>query len=319
MQNAPHPRFRLEIGLLKLVYAGRLQPIEKVLAQWNPGAGSGPEPGSARPKRGGGTSAAPAEARAGNGAAYGVATEPEELPPLATARLAAAAGAGAKPGFGAAAAAIRETRTSAPERPAPPTASGSDAAREGASESQARLEQQLGLDEGAPEAQGDRLEQEGLMDHRAAQTSARGEEDSDDLSLRLAGLLRSQGDDSLADALDHGRVEVQSGRVEIRSLPDYRAVLEIGLATVQEAARSVLANNARVTLGSDLGPAEPALQAVPNSAHVLDASRPTSGGESVPGPSEAVQRALADPEVQRIQKLFAGQIREVRNLRGYTT
>lgn len=150
----------------------------------------------------------------------------------------------------------------------------------------------------------------------AARNPARSETDSaSDLRLRLAAALRGQGDDSLADALDHGRLEVKGGQVEIRSLPDYRAVLEIGLATVQEAVRSVLAGNSRVTLGGDLGAAESGSQAVSSS----EASRPGPAGGESPGRSEVAQRALADPEVQRIQKLFAGQIREVRNLRGYTT
>jgi DNA polymerase III subunit gamma/tau len=305
MQNAPQPRFRLEIGLLKLVYAPRLQAIEKVLAEWNPGAGSGREAGSARPKRGGGASAAPGEAPAGNGAAFGSGTEPEELPPAATARLAAAAAAGAAPMSRAVASpmspaaasptAERLEATPVAERPAPPPRA---------------ADEQKGF-----------AEQGGLVGQRGAPHPASGETDSaSPLRLRLADVLRAQGDDPLADALDHGRVEVKGGQVEIRSLPDYRAVLEMGLALVQEAVRGVLAGNPRVTLGSDLGAAETSSQAGPNSAGLSEAPRSgTAGGGSAPGRSEAVQRALADPEVQRIQKLFAGQIREVRNLRGYTT
>jgi len=34
LQHAPHPRFRLEIGLLKLVHAGHLTSIEEILTQW---------------------------------------------------------------------------------------------------------------------------------------------------------------------------------------------------------------------------------------------------------------------------------------------
>jgi len=94
----------------------------------------------------------------------------------------------------------------------------------------------------------------------------------------------------------------------------------MGLGTVQEAVRSVLAGNARVTLGIDLGSAEYSSHAALNAAAVSEARRlGAGGGESPPGPADAVQRALADPEVQRIQELFSGQIREVRNLRGYTT
>ncbi len=64
LQQAVQPRFRLEIGLLKLVHAGRLTPIETVLAEWGgggPGAsspGTGPGPGGSAttgPAAGGGS------------------------------------------------------------------------------------------------------------------------------------------------------------------------------------------------------------------------------------------------------------------------
>jgi hypothetical protein len=142
------------------------------------------------------------------------------------------------------------------------------------------------------------------------------------LRRRLVEVLRDQGDEPLADALDHGQVLVNGSQIEVRSLPDYQVVLELGLATIQEAIAAVLPGNARVTLGSDLGANERVASAGPAAA--VNAPRPSSGpgsGAAAPaaGASEVVQRALADPEVQRIQKLFAGQIREVRNLRGYTT
>tara|TARA_Y100000588_G_scaffold334849_1_gene374583 strand:- start:2671 stop:4449 length:1779 start_codon:yes stop_codon:yes gene_type:complete len=35
LQHALHPRFRLEVGLLKLVHVGHLTSIEKILTQWN--------------------------------------------------------------------------------------------------------------------------------------------------------------------------------------------------------------------------------------------------------------------------------------------
>ncbi len=65
LQQAVQPRFRLEIGLLKLVHAGRLTPIETVLAEWggsspegsSTGAGSA-KPGSSGPQ----TSASPIDA-----------------------------------------------------------------------------------------------------------------------------------------------------------------------------------------------------------------------------------------------------------------
>jgi DNA polymerase-3 subunit gamma/tau len=378
MQNAPQPRFRLEIGLLKLVYAGRLQPLEKVLAQWNPGTGSGREAGSAQPKHGGGASAAPAGARAGNGAALEPGSEPEELPPPATARLAAAAAAGAAASRATSAPAtemrtaemrpavpIVESRAAAAaaEGPAslPTDASDNrDTAREFGSRAQSRMEAE-GRSEtapgaaspgtaappstaaspdtlpppdtaappdtappntkqpvGSPQRLGTR-QPVGSDSQAGSEDPAGGEAGTaSGVRLRLAGVLRGQGDDSLADALDHGRLEVKGSQLEIRSLPDYRVVLEIGLATVQEAVRGVLAGNTRVTLGGNLGVGEAGSPAGPHAAGLPQTPRP-GNADAASGASETVQRALADPEVQRIQKLFAGQIREVRNLRGYTS
>jgi DNA polymerase-3 subunit gamma/tau len=292
MQDAPQPRFRLEIGLLKLVYAGRLQPIEKILAQWNPGSGSRSDSGSAPPKRSGGASAAPVTARAGNGAAHG--SEREDLPPGVTAQLAAAAAAGVS----------RVTASPMARIAAEPAVDTPPVLAPG--ESAGRSPAPLALAESA--AQG------------SAQDPPGGEAPTpSDLRSRLANALRQQGDDSLADALDHGVVEAKGGQIEIRSLPDYRAVLEIGLAMVQEAVRSVAPGNARVTLGSDLAAWESGSQAAPHTASSESPRSLAGSAESAQGPSDAVQRALADPEVQRIQRLFAGQIREVRNLRGYTS
>jgi hypothetical protein len=178
--------------------------------------------------------------------------------------------------------------------------------------------------EGRPAASGatqplDAPQQAGAESEARSEEPAGGDaEAASDVRLRLAGVLRDQGDDSLADALDHGRVEVKGSQLEIRSLPDYRVVLELGLATVQEAARGVLAGNTRVTLGGDLGAAEAGSPAGPHSAGLPETPRP-GNADAAAGASETVQRALADPEVQRIQKLFGGQIREVRNLRGYTS
>ncbi|MBI3697005.1 MAG: DNA polymerase III subunit gamma/tau [Acidobacteria bacterium] len=52
LQHAPHPRFHLEMGLLKLVHAGRLVSIEKALAaaSGRPGPPPAPPAGPARPQ-----------------------------------------------------------------------------------------------------------------------------------------------------------------------------------------------------------------------------------------------------------------------------
>jgi len=55
LQHAPQPRFRTEIGLLKLVYAGQLRPIEEAISSLNggaaPGTGSTPPAAKAPPRQ----------------------------------------------------------------------------------------------------------------------------------------------------------------------------------------------------------------------------------------------------------------------------
>jgi len=68
LQHAPQPRFRTEIGLLKLVYAGQLRPIEQALSSLSgggsaPGTGSTPPAGQAPPRQASARSAASPPAR----------------------------------------------------------------------------------------------------------------------------------------------------------------------------------------------------------------------------------------------------------------
>jgi DNA polymerase-3 subunit gamma/tau len=314
LQNAPQPRFRLEIGLLKLVYAGRLEPLEKVLAGWNPGTASSRGAGPAAPNKGGELSAASVELRAGNGAAHPVESsgqrQPEERPaPLA--QMAAAAAVGGSYPTVAATQSGRET-VAPPPAPPPSAASGP-----GVGETR-----KSGGPGGGTESRG--FEQPATANapvhapvHAPAGAPA-GAIQASDVRMRLAEAMRAEGDDSLADALEHGRVSVNGGVLEVQTLPDYRVLVEMGQGMIEEAARAVLGASVRVKLGNDLAPGdgEPGPK---SGGRATGGSASPPAGQSAPGPSEAVQRALADPEVQHVQKLFTGQVREVRDLRGYTT
>ena len=97
LQQAVQSRFRLEVGLLKLVHAGRLTPIEKVLAEWGggspggsfPGAGgsaaSGSAAGSGSPRQG----ATPDSASAPVESVEAMIAEPDIAAPEPTAGVAA--------------------------------------------------------------------------------------------------------------------------------------------------------------------------------------------------------------------------------------
>jgi len=70
LQSSTHQRFRLEVGLLKLVHAGRLAPIEEVLSGLGKGAPSGPRIDAAAGSPAGGSASPPtAVAPPGGGAA----------------------------------------------------------------------------------------------------------------------------------------------------------------------------------------------------------------------------------------------------------
>jgi DNA polymerase-3 subunit gamma/tau len=272
LQHSPQPRFRLEIGLLKLVHAGRLRPLEEVLAKWNPG-GAEADAGGCPPSSGG--SSRGAQALAGEVVPQARA----ESAPQAVAQRAAAAGAGS-------------VQANAP-RPA--------VVLEGPSTPESDPD-----DGGGPALNKASGEQKPAAD---------GEEP--DLRARLTAALQAQGDEPLADAIEHGRLEASDGALLIRTLADYRAVLDLSLRVVAETASRILGRPTRVTLGDNLDATEAPSRAAEEA--LADPKRPPASTSAPPGESEAAQRALADPEIQKIQQLFAGQIREVRNLRGYAS
>jgi DNA polymerase-3 subunit gamma/tau len=244
LQHAAQPRFRLEVGLLKLVYAGHLQSIEKVLAGWGGDPKSGP-PGEAAPTAGGSTSGGGPSRRSASPA-------PDPL-----------------------------ARPSAAGRPAPPATS-------------------------APST---------VASPASAASAAMAAAGAGDLRTQLMRMLIDAGDEHLADAIEHGAVEQTEKQIEIRTLADYRTSLEMDMDTLTQSLRQIAGRDVRVTLGSNLqeGELDPSVAAA---TARKPAERSGKNGET---PGEAAGRALADPEVQKYQKLFEGQVREIRDLRGYSS
>ncbi len=243
LQAAAQPRFRIEVGLLKLVYAGHIQGIEKVLAGLGGtgGATSGkPSPGTSAPGGSAQSTAPPIQ---------------EHLPQPAP---------------------DTPAQASAPAPPAPAA---------------------------SPQANG-------------RETPERDSQPPSDLraDLRadlLAALLKDHAD-HLADAVEHGTVERVGDEVVVRSSQDYRTSLELDMASLEAALVKILKKNVRVRLGDNLGAAE-IEQAVSRDVPVP----PTGPSESDAG--ETKERALADPAVRMVQESFEGHVREVRNLRGYSS
>ena len=72
LQQASQPRLRLEVGLLKLVHAGHLESIEKVLSDWDESqssSSSGPATGGLQASSGPASRSSPAGRKAANGPA----------------------------------------------------------------------------------------------------------------------------------------------------------------------------------------------------------------------------------------------------------
>ena len=296
LQFSSQSRFRLEVGLLKLVYAGRLEPIEKVIAALG-GSSSPAAGGGGRGERTEGVAArteaasaetssaqaAPAEARAPV-SAPGIAPQAAAVPPLSAASPPVAPAPLAPAGPSSVAATVAQ-----PEIPAKPETASPE---NGAAVASAP----------APEAS---PAPEGL---------------EGDLKSRVLIALHRDDHEHLADAVEHGLLSETDHEVEVRSAADYRATLEFELAILNEAVCRVLGRKVRVRLGDDLGETEvnAIVSGSPDTAGAGERPAPESGAPA-PNGSELMERVLADPKVQQIQQIFEGQIREVRNLRGYSS
>jgi DNA polymerase-3 subunit gamma/tau len=262
LQHAAQPRFRLEVGLLKLVYAGHLQSIEKVLAGWGGDPKGGPQ-GEAVPSAGGAASSGGPSRRAASPSPDAISRPPATGQSVPVQAAPIPAEPSARP-VGAVAAA-----PAAPPTGVSPASAGPAATAAGAG----------------------------------------------DLRTQLMRVLIDAGDEHLADAIEHGAVEQTEKQIEIRSLADYRTSLEMDMDTLTQSLRQIAGRDVRVTLGSNLQEGELDPSVAPAAAR-KPAERGASNGET---PGEAAGRALADPEVQKYQKLFDGQVREVRDLRGYSS
>jgi hypothetical protein len=127
------------------------------------------------------------------------------------------------------------------------------------------------------------------------------------------------GDDLLADAIEHGVVEESGNQVEIRTLADYRTGLEFDLDTLAQVLREIAGRDIRVTVGRNLTEADLSGSPAGGTTAKTSGSGSRDAGAAKTAPGEAAGRALADPEVQKYQELFEGRVREVRDLRGYSS
>lgn len=292
LQQATQPRFRLEVGLLKLVHAGRLTPIEKVLAEWGDGGVGNKSADRASAGSGGVSSPGAVPSQADGGApgppenGHGVSEPATHADPAdEPASVASPATPYRQPGT------IRPS-ASDPTQPEP-------------------AEQVAALS--------------GDGSHAGPVDDVPPPEASSGLQQRVAAAFRKSGDDFTADAIEHALIHQSGAQVEIRPSPDDMAALQINFAAVTQTIQRMGGQKLHVKLGDQLGPGD---AEQPAGRDVGLAQSEANGAAE--GPSEAgwqpsseagadtEKRALADPEVQEFHQQFGGRIREVRDLRGYS-
>jgi hypothetical protein len=126
----------------------------------------------------------------------------------------------------------------------------------------------------------------------------------------LLKVLRDAGEEFAADAVEHSTVErLDSGGV-LRPSPTDRTTIELGWPAIEAAARK--AGIAPIKLGKDS-------EERADKGAASEAKENGTIGEPSTLQTEAAKRALADPDVQAIQERLPGQVREIRNLREYSS
>ena len=288
LHQAMQQRFRLEVGLLKLVYAGRIRPIEEVLSGLPPTL---PGP-SRRPP--GSVGSSPRKS-------------PPAAPPPAAKTAPPAAGTPAKtspqsPLVKAVAEAQAPARPSAP-RPSPPPAPAGPPAPDRATGTGAKAERPPpGSAEGrVPQP----AEKERPPKEPPAPAAAEPAEE-EDLKRQLIKALKDTNEKFLVQALEASRLERDGRVVTFHVDGQWMAMVELQIPLIEAAL---------------LGPVggKPDVRLVPGSA-----GPPTEGkaqsrafGRQANGSSvqDVNQRARSDPAFLEFRKRFEGRVTSVTDLR----
>ncbi len=278
LQQAVQSRFRLEVGLLKLVHAGRLTPIEKVLAEWG-----GWSPGESSPASGPGAggSAASGSAAAGGSPRQGATPD---------------SGARASAPVESVEAMIAEPDIVPPEPPAGVAAATSSFPEEGAAEptDTAAASPSAGS---ASDAPGD-LQQSVVRAFRR---------DGDDFTadaVEHAELNRVNGHVEIRPSPDDVaalQINLKAVEAAVRNIVGKNVRVTLGSLLSEQSAKP--RPSARAENGESNG--------------LPDTPMPSEGDVEGKG-TEVERRALADPEVREFHKTFGGRIRSVRDLRRYS-
>ncbi|MDZ7637735.1 MAG: DNA polymerase III subunit gamma/tau [Bryobacterales bacterium] len=329
LQHSLQPRFHLELGLMRLIHAGRLSTVEQALTELRRGGGDGPGGGSGGPKSGGSSTNTTSVPSAGSASA-GPATSgrsPGSGSPSASAAPSRpqatsfrgipsnlAAAPASTPRVGVSPAALSQPAASPQsaieEHADVEEAAGREAAPEPARASH-RLSVHPGGRDGVPTVgepkfplQSTPLPSTPMPSSGEvapiADTSA--PSDANELQESLIAVLNKTGKRFTADAMERARLSLAtlpSGGTELTILAPRDTSLSVKEAELREALKAAGIGVQRLKL--EFGDVEEA--ASPR------AQRSSADAEALRGEVEA------DPDVQYIRELFHGTITRVRSLR----
>lgn len=309
LQHSLQPRFQLELGLMRLIHAGRMSTVEQALAELRKGGGDGPKGGAAPPSPGGGRSAAPTAGSGGGGTA---AASPS---PTASASAAGPGSAprGEAPAFRSLAsnlAASAPVAATAVSRAIDPGVI--EVAKEAASpqpettespRAPRRLEVHPGGRDRAPSTAEPGKDEPAAAAPPEPEKPATSPESlsAPDIQERLIAAMNETGKRFTAGSLERARVSVQtlaSGGLELVVLAPRDTSLSLNEAELRDALRVAGIAVQRIKL--EFGDLEEAPARTPRNSADDEALRAEVG---------------ADQDVEYIRELFHGTITRVRSLR----
>ena len=296
LQQATQQRFRLEIGLLKLVYAGRLRPIEEMLSGL-PASGSAKQPrppsGPPAPRP---TETAPSRTPAPTKAASADLRPPaERAPEPAPAERPDASRPAAAP-------TQPDISSARPAKPEPAPASTTDAPVSAPQPASPQPEAQTVPSASPTDALPDPPQQP-----RPVQPVSQAPKDGD-IKQQLLAAIKASGESFLAEALADSRVEQEGRTVTIHVTDQWMTMVELQRGFLDAALMGLVGGKPSVRLVSTVGGPSGQRQAPPSRPRGSDA--PASGSESDVG-----GRAQSDPAFLEFQKRIEGRVTNVMDLR----
>ncbi|HYP12782.1 MAG TPA: DNA polymerase III subunit gamma/tau, partial [Bryobacteraceae bacterium] len=122
-----------------------------------------------------------------------------------------------------------------------------------------------------------------------------------DIRARLLEVLVNQGAQFTADAVEHSDVIEQGAEIQILAPAEFAGSLALSESQLRKAAEQVLGRQVRIKVTTGEPVSKPTAPAAPKSSAKDE---------------ELLERALADPAVQRFREAFPNaEVRQIRNLK----